>query len=61
MLSVMASRKQELEKELRELVQEFFATNDSTPESVSVEMKLFKPEQIGSIHILVKDKPTTAP
>jgi len=55
MISELASRKQELEKELQDLIQTFFEKNDSSFERVSVEMKLFEPEQMASIHILVKE------
>lgn len=58
MIEVLANHKQELEKELRERVQAFFAANNEAPGSISIEMKLTKPEQVNglsTIHILVKD------
>lgn len=58
MIEALSAHKQELENELRERVQAFFETNNESPESVSIEMKLTKPEQtngISTIKILVKD------
>lgn len=40
MIEVLAAHSIELEKELRERVLAFFAENDETPDSATVEMKL---------------------
>lgn len=58
MIEVLAAHRRELEKELRERILAFFAANDETPESVSIEMRLDKSDQetgLSTIHILVKD------
>lgn len=58
MIEALAAHKQELENELRERVRAFFETNNESPESVSIEMKLTQPEQtngLSTIKILVKD------
>jgi len=58
MIKILASKKSELEKELRERVQAFFEANDKTPQSVYIEMALNESEQsmeLSTIHILVKD------
>lgn len=58
MFEILATHQREIEDELRERVQFFFAANNETPESVSIEMKIAKPEQLNglsTIHILVKD------
>ena len=63
MLEVLAAHKREIEDELRERLQVFFAANHETPESVSIEMTLAEPEQVNglsTIHILVKDACTGA-
>jgi len=56
MIAALAAHKQDLEQELLERLQAFFAENDESPESISIEMKMFDSEQQASIHILVKDK-----
>lgn len=58
MVEILAVHKQELEKELRERVQQFFAVNENvSPDSVSIEMKLTgsDKDRLSAIHILVKD------
>lgn len=56
MISVLATHRQELEQELQERLQDFFAKNNESPESVSVDMKLSDTEQAAMIHIRVKDR-----
>ncbi|PWQ92927.1 hypothetical protein [Leucothrix pacifica] len=61
MIDVLAANKQALETELQERIQTFFQVNNKKPNTVSIEMKLSKTEQVNgssTIKILVKDKCT---